>query len=211
VDLEGAWNAHREKYKGKLGVNARAAVQKKDEVRSSFSSLILSYLLRLKKQGNLPPYAQRVGMLGYWEDKETKKRKSLLVVRQDGYAVDEQGHKLTLKDFGLEVKFAERLMWFGKGGRLEVYRDETKNAWYASIPVEVGVETKKRVTGQKSSTAIRVQYKSNPPKVKKIASADLGINVLASALVGDGTWLLYKGVRTEEDHSYLERRRIAEV
>jgi len=211
VDLEGALNAHREKYKGKLGVNARAAVQKKDEVRSSFSSLILSYLLRLKKQGNLPPYAQRVGMLGYWEDKVTKKRKSLLVVRQDGYVVDEQGHKLTLKGFGLEAKFAGRLMWLGKGGRLEVYRDETKNAWYASIPVEVGVETKKRVTGQKSSTAIRVQYKSNPPKVKKVASADLGINVLASALVGDGTWLLYKGVRTEEDHSYLERRRIAEV
>jgi len=150
-------------------------------------------------------------MLGYWEDKETKKRKSLLVVRQDGYVVDEHGHKLTLKDFGLEVKFAGRLMWFGKGGRLEVYRDETKNAWYASIPVEVGVETKKRVTSQKSSTAIRVQYKSNPPKVKKVASIDLGIIVLASVLVGYGTWLLYKGVRTEEDHSYLERRRIAEV
>jgi len=146
-------------------------------------------------------------MLGYWEDKVTKKRKSLLVVRQDGYVVDEQGHKPTPKDFGLEVKFAGRLMWFGKGGRLEVYRDKTKNAWYASIPVEVGVETKKRVTGQKSSTAKRVQYKSNPPKGKKVASIDLGIIVLASVLVGDGTWLLYKGVRTEEDCFYLEKRK----
>jgi len=45
VDLEGAWSAHREKYKGKLGVNARAAVQKKGEACSSFSSLLLSYLI----------------------------------------------------------------------------------------------------------------------------------------------------------------------
>jgi len=146
-------------------------------------------------------------MPSYRSRGRTGRGKSPLVVKQDGYVVDEHGHKLTPKDFGLEVKFAGRLMWFGKGGRLEVYRDETKNAWYASIPVEVGVETKKRVTGQKSSTAKRVQYKSNPPKVKKVASIDLGIIVLASVLVGDGTWLLYKGVRTEEDCFYLEKRK----
>jgi len=40
VDLDGAWNAHREKYKGKLGVNARAAVQKKGEACSSFFSFL---------------------------------------------------------------------------------------------------------------------------------------------------------------------------
>jgi len=85
-------------------------------------------------------------------------------VKQDGYVVDEHGHKLTLKDFGLEVKFAGRLMWFGKGGRLEVYRDETKNAWYASIPVEVGVETKKRVTSQKSSTVKKSSIQVESPK-----------------------------------------------
>ncbi|MFP3219970.1 MAG: hypothetical protein RXR41_02315 [Candidatus Marsarchaeota archaeon] len=42
VDLEGAWSAHREKYKGKLGFNARAAVQKKGEAYSSFFSLLFS-------------------------------------------------------------------------------------------------------------------------------------------------------------------------
>ena len=48
------------------------------------------------------------------------------------------------------------------------------------------------------------------PKGNKVASVDLGINVLASVVVDDGTWLLYKGVRAKEDYFYLQRR-IAEV
>ncbi len=34
--------------------------------------------------------------------------------------------------------------------------------------------------------------------------------MLASVVVDDGTWLLYKGVRVKEDYFYFERR-IAEV
>ena len=44
----------------------------------------------------------------------------------------------------MEINFAGRLRWYGKQGRLEIYYDETENAWYASIPVEVGVEKTKR-------------------------------------------------------------------
>jgi len=43
-----------------------------------------------------------------------------------------------------------------------------------------------------------------------MASIDLGINVLASVIVEDGTWLLYKGVRAKEDYFYFEKK-IAEV
>ena len=43
-----------------------------------------------------------------------------------------------------------------------------------------------------------------------MASIDLGINVLASVVVDDGTWLLYKGVRAKEDYFYFGKR-IAEV
>ena len=84
----------------------------------------------------------------YWKNKETGKRKPLLVVRQDRYEVDERNHRLTLKDLDLEIEFADRLRWFGKQGRLEIYFDEARNAWYSSIPVEVGVEVSK--TGRKS-------------------------------------------------------------
>ncbi|MFP3210010.1 MAG: transposase [Thermocladium sp.] len=151
----------------------------------------------------------RVGPPSYWKDKETGRRKPLLVIRQDRYVVDEQ--KLVLKDFGLEISFTGRLRWHGKQGRLEIYYDETRNAWYASIPVEVGVEVTK--TGRRSKHILRGERKSiqvKSPKGSKMASIDLGINVLASVVVDDGTWLLYKGVRTKEDYFYLGRR-IAEA
>ena len=43
-----------------------------------------------------------------------------------------------------------------------------------------------------------------------MGSIDLSINVLASVVVDDGTWLLYKGVRAKEDYFYFGKR-IAEV
>jgi len=133
----------------------------------------------------------------------------ILVVRQDKYEVDEKNHKLILRYFNLEIEFAGRLRWYGKQGRLEIHYDE--NAWYASIPVDVGVEVTK--TGKKSKWIVRGERKSiqvKSPKGNKVSSIDLGINVLASVVVDDGTWLLYKGVRIKQDYFYLQRK-IAEV
>jgi len=78
--------------------------------------------------------------------------------------VDEQNHELVLKDFNMEIDFAGRLRWYGKQGRLEIYYDETRNAWYASIPVEVGVEETK--TGKKSKYTLHGEgrpFQSNRP------------------------------------------------
>jgi len=153
----------------------------------------------------------RVSPPKYWKDRETKKRRKLpLVVRQDRYVVDEQ-NRIILKDFDLEMDFAGRLRWHRKQGRLEIRYDETRNAWYASIPVEVGVEETK--TGKKSEHIVRGERESiqiEPPKGNKVASIDLGIDVLASVVVNDGTWLLYKGLRTEEDYFYFEKK-VAQV
>jgi len=145
----------------------------------------------------------------YWKDGETGVRKLLLVIRQDRYVVDEQ--KLVLKDFHLKISFTGRLRWHGKQGRLEIYYDEARNAWYASIPVEVGVEKTKN--GRRSKHVVRGERKSiqvKSPKGSKMASIDLGINVLASVVIDDGAWLLYKGVRAKEDYFYLQNR-IAEA
>ncbi|MFP3312989.1 MAG: transposase [Thermocladium sp.] len=204
VDFEGTWDKCYEKYKEELGVNAQAVMQKNNEAWNSLFSL-----LKLKKGRKLPSHMEHVSPPGYWKDGETGKRRLLLVVRQDRYVVDEQ--KLVLKDFGLEISFTGRLRWHGKQGRLEIYYDEVGNAWYASIPVEVGVEETK--TGRKSKHVVRGERKSiqvKSPKGSKAASIDLGINVLASVVVDDGTWLLYKGVRTKEDYFYLGKR-IAEA
>jgi putative transposase len=204
VDFKSTWDKYYNKYKDILGVNAQAVLQKNNEAWSSFFSL-----LKLKKQGKLPPHMNHVSPPRYW--KESKKRKLLLVIRQDRYEVDEQNHKLILKDFGLEIEFVGRLRWYGKQGRLEIYYDDTENTWYASVPVEVGVEETK--TGKKSKWIVRGERKSiqvEAPKGNKVASIDLGINILASVVVDNGTWLLYKGVRAKEDYFYFQKK-IAEV
>jgi putative transposase len=48
IDFKGTWDKYYEKYKGKLGVNTQAVMQKNNEVWSSFFSL-----LKLKKKGEL--------------------------------------------------------------------------------------------------------------------------------------------------------------
>jgi putative transposase len=149
----------------------------------------------------------------YWKDRECKKekkRKLILIIRQDRYIVDEKNHKIILKDFNLEIDFAGRLRWYGKQGRLEIYYDETKHAWYASIPIDVGVETTTTKKGNKSKHIVKGERKTiqiASPKGDKVASIDLGINVLASVVVSDdGTWLLYKGARTKQDYFYLQKK-----
>jgi len=205
VDFKSTWDKYYEKYKGILGsANAQAVLQKNNEAWSSFFSL-----LKLKKQGKLPPHMNHVSPPRYW--KKEKKRKLLLVIRQDRYEVDEKNNKLILRNFNLEIEFAGMLRWYGKQGRLEIYYDDVENAWYASIPVEVGVEETK--TGKKSKWIVRGERKTiqiEAPKGNRIASIDLGINVLASVVVDDGTWLLYKGVRAKEDYFYFQKK-IAEV
>jgi len=202
VDFEGTWDKYYEKYKSVLGVNAQAVMQKNNEAWNSFFSL-----LKLKKEGKLPPHMKRVGPPKYWKDRETKERKFLLVVRQDRYVVDERNHRLILRDFGLEVEFIGRLRWYGKQGRLEIHYDETRNAWYASIPVEVGVETTRN--GNESKHVVRGERKSiriAEPRGDGAAAVDLGINLLASVVTSGGAWLLYRGSRAKEDFFYLTRR-----
>ena len=121
VDFQGTYKKYYEKYKGILGVNAQQVIRKNNEAWSSFFSL-----LNLKKQGKLPPHITHVSPPRYW--KEEKKRKLILLIRQDKYEVDEKNNKLILKDFNLEIEFAGKLRWYGKQGRLEIYYDDTENA-----------------------------------------------------------------------------------
>jgi len=106
-----------------------------------------------EQERKLPPFMRRITPPGYWKDEATGRRRLILVVRQDRYIVDEQRRVIILKDFNLEVKFTGRLRWFGRQGRLEIHYDETRNAWYACIPVEVGVEEAK--TGRRSRHIVK--------------------------------------------------------
>jgi len=202
VDFKGTWDKYYEKYKGVLGpANAQAVMQKNNEDWNSFFSL-----LNLKKEGKLPPHITHVSPPGYWKDKDTGKRKLIIVIRQDRYEVDVERRVIILKDFDMEIRFVGRLRWYGKQGRLEIIYDESKGAWYAHIPVEVGVEETR--TGKRSKHIVRGERRIiqiATPKGNKVASIDLGINNLASVVVSDGTWILYKGVRAKEDFFYMQR------
>jgi len=202
VDLEGTYRKYYEKYRSALGVNAQQVLNKNNEAWSSFFSL-----LKLKREGKLPPHVKRVGPPRYWKDRETKERRLILVVRQDRYIVDERNHRLVLRDFGLEIDFAGGLRWHGKQGRLEVRHDGARGAWYASIPVEVGVEITRN--GNESKHIVRGERRSiriAGPRGNEAAGVDLGINILASAVTSNGAWLLYRGSRAKEDFFYLTRR-----
>jgi len=202
VDLEGTYRKYYEKYRSVLGVNAQQVLNKNNEAWSSFFSL-----LKRKREGKLPPYMKRVGPPRYWKDRETKERRLILVVRQDRYIVDERNHRLFLKDFNMKIDFAGRLRWHGKQGRLEIRYDEARGAWYASIPVEVGVETTRNGNGSKH--IVRGERKSiriAGPRGNEAAGVDLGINMLASAVTNSGVWLLYRGSRAKEDFFHLTRK-----
>jgi len=205
VDLKGTYDKYYEKYRGELGsANAQQVLNKNNEAWNSFFSL-----LKLRRENKLPPHMNRVSPPSYWKNESG--RKLMLVVREDNYVVDEKNHKLILKYFNMEIDFTGRLRWLGKQGRLEIYYDEVRNAWYASIPVEVGVEKTK--TGRRSKHVVRGERKViqvESPRGNRVAAIDLGINVLGSVVIDDGTWLLYKGVRVKEDYFYLQNR-IGEV
>ncbi|MFP3209803.1 MAG: transposase [Nitrososphaeria archaeon] len=80
-------------------------------------------------------------------------------------------------------------------------------AWYASIPVEVGVETTRN--GNESKHIVRGERRSiriAGPRGDGAAAVDLGINILASAVTSTGAWLLYRGSRAKEDYFYITKR-----
>jgi putative transposase len=150
VDLEGTYRKYYEKYRSVLGVNAQQVLNKNNEAWSSFFSL-----LKRKREGKLPPHAKRVGPPKYWKDREGKERKLLLVVRQDRYIVDEQNHRLILRDFGLEIEFAGRLRWHGKQGRLEIRCDGARGPGTLPYQLRSGLRPRGMAMNQSILSAAR--------------------------------------------------------
>jgi putative transposase len=71
------------KYREVLGVNAGQVVNKNDEAWDAFFEL-----LKLRKQGRLPPYIRKVSLSGYWKDRETGEKRIHTLIRNDRYHVE---------------------------------------------------------------------------------------------------------------------------
>ena len=97
-----------------------------------------------RKQGRLPPHIRKVSPPGYWKDRLTGKKEIHIFVRSDRYylePINEGEGYLVLVDFGLRIRYAGRIRWEGKQGRLEIIY--ANGRWFALVPIEVGVEPPK--------------------------------------------------------------------
>ncbi|MGC9149393.1 MAG: hypothetical protein ACP5GI_08165 [Sulfolobales archaeon] len=127
------------KYKDILKVNAGQVMRKNDSDWRSFFKL-----LKLKKQGKLPPHIRKVSPPGYWKNRALGKRRLIILIRSDRYYVEkirEDWGYIVLKDFNKSIRYYGKILWSGKQGDLEIiYRG---GRWVANIPVEVGVRPPK--------------------------------------------------------------------
>lgn len=171
-----------DKYKGIVGSATTQQIQRKNsEAWKSFFAL-----LRLKADGKLPQHIQKVRPPRYWKDRESEKRKLLILVRCDCYKLE--GDSLTLPK-KLKVRWRGQPRWNGwaKQGLLTLIYDETKNRWYARQSVEV--------------------EPPHQPLSDKRAYVDLGVLNLMTVVVDGGRQALaYSGRHVLADWWYLSHR-----
>jgi putative transposase len=198
------------KYNEVLGVNAQEVIRKNDEAWNSFFEL-----LKLKKRGKLPPHTKKITPPGYWKDRFTGRKEVHIFIRNDRYhlePVDENGGYLVLEDFGLRIRFAGRIKWEGKQGRLEIVY--VNGRWYAYVPIEVGREPPK----SNRKGYVKPNYKDkkgrivNPRSIKQRdpigdekAFMDMGLNNLFAVVTTNGYVLLVKGGTIKSEYYWWKR------
>jgi len=186
------------KYKNFLGVNAGQIINKNEEAWESFFELS-----KLKRQGRLPPHIRKISPPGYWKGRITGEKKIRILIRNDRYYLEptnEGEGRLVLKDFKLSIRYAGRIRWEGKQGRLEIIYEA--NRWFAYIPIEVGVDPPKsnlkgyikpNYRDEKDRIVDPKSIKQRDPVGDKKAFIDIGLNNLFAVVVSDRSALLVKG------------------
>ena len=194
VDLRATYKEYYEKYKALIGsATAQQVLNKNDETWRSFFKL-----LKLKKEGRLPPFVTRVSPPGY--KKKNNKRALWTVLRKDQYKLE--GDRIVLKGLGaigrIEARYKGLIHLRGKQGRLEIHYDSDRKRWYAHISFEV------------SEKAVRGVWFNVPktPKGSLTAGIDIGINNLMAVYVENGLAKLVNG-RPLKAISHYWRMRIA--
>jgi len=195
VDLKATYKEFYEKYKVLIGsATAQQILNKNDEAWRSFFTL-----LKLKKEGKLPPFITRVSLPGY--RKKAGRRTLWTVLRNDQYKIE--GDKLVIKGIGavgrLVLRYKGLIHLKGKQGRLEIHYDPDRRKWYAYISFEV------------SEKAVRGEWSIIPKKPlgDLVAGIDIGINNLMAVYVENGLAKLVNG-RPLKAISHYWRRRIAD-
>jgi len=195
VDLKTTYKEYYEKYKALIGsATAQQVLNKNDEAWKSFFKL-----LKLKKEGKLPPFITEINPPGY--RKKNNKRTLWTVLRKDQYKIE--GNRLVLKGLGvigkIELRYKGLIHLKGDQGRLEIHYDQDRKKWYAHISFEV------------SEKAVRGVWTNVPkkPRGDLVAGIDIGVNNLMAIYVENGLAKLVNG-RPLKAVSHYWRMRIAE-
>jgi putative transposase len=195
VDLKATYKEYYEKYKTLIGsATTQQVLNKNDEAWKSFFKL-----LKLKKEGKLPPFITKINPPGY--RKKNNKRTLWTVLRKDQYRIE--GDKIVLKGLRavgwVELRCRGLIHLKGRQGRMEIHYDQNRRKWYAHISFEV------------SEKAVRGVWTNVPRKPKEdlVAGIDVGINNLMAVYVENGLAKLVNG-RPLKAVSHYWRMRIAE-
>ena len=195
VDLKATYKEYYEKYKALIGsATTQQVLNKNDEAWKSFFKL-----LKLKKEGKLPPFITKINPPGY--RKKNNKRTLWTVLRKDQYRIE--GDKIVLKGLRavgwVELRCRGLIHLKGRQGRMEIHYDQDRRKWYAHISFEV------------SEKAVRGVWTNVPRKPKEdlVAGIDVGINNLMAVYVENGLAKLVNG-RPLKAVSHYWRMRIAE-
>jgi len=195
VDFKATYKEFYEKYKILIGsTTTQQILNKNDEAWKSFFKM-----LKLKKEGKLPPFVTRVNPPGY--KKKNNKRSLWTVLRKDQYRIE--GDRIVLKGLGaigwIEVRYKGLIHLRGEQGRLEIRYDQDRRKWYVHMSFDA------------SEKAIRGVWASVPgsPRGNLVAGIDVGVNNLVAIYVGNGLTKLVNG-RPLKALSHYWRMRIAE-
>jgi putative transposase len=195
VDLKTTYKEYYEKYKTLIGsATTQQVLNKNDEAWKSFFKL-----LKLKKEGKLPPFITKINPPGY--RKKNNKRTLWTVLRRDQYRIE--GDKIVLRGLGaigwIELKYKGLIHLKGEQGRLEIHYDQDRKRWYAHISFEV------------LEKAVRGGWTNVPkkPRGDLVAGIDIGVNNLMAIYVENDLTKLVNG-RPLKAVSHYWRMRIAE-
>jgi putative transposase len=195
IDFKGTYKEFYERYKPLIGaVTAQTILIKNGNAWRGFFRL-----LRLKREGRLPPFMARVSPPGY--KKRNGSRALWAVLRKDQYKMD--GDRIILKGLGaigwIEVGYKGLMHLKGERGELRICYDDDGGRWYAHIAFKVSERT------------VRGEWRQVPqqPKGNLTAGIDIGINNLLAIYVENGLTGLVNG-KPLKAISHYWREKIAE-
>jgi putative transposase len=156
---------------------------------------------------------------GYWKDRETYEKKIHILIRNDRYhlePISEDEGYIVLEDFDLRIRYAGRIRWEGKQGRLEIIY--VNGRWFAHLPIEIGVDPPK--SGPKGyvkpiyydEEERKKQGITNPKSIRqrdpigdREAFMDMGLNNLFAVVTTDGSVMLIKGGSIKSEYYWWKR------